>query len=80
MVVHALGKFMRGERLRMDTAQQKNGGQDKAAGSKQLAHAHCTSWVQLAPPVGSDLIVPNWSLQKPLSPVLPTVCGTPVTV
>ena len=40
--------------------------------------AHCKGTVQLVPPVGSALISPCWSMQKPRCPVLPTAWGTAV--
>ena len=40
--------------------------------------AHCRGRVQFVPPVGSALISPCWSMQKPRCPVLPTAWGTAV--
>jgi len=87
MVIHPLRKFMRRRLkrrgrglLRTQARRQQNGGNRKAAAIRQFRHPHCRGCVQLVPPAGSTLIVPNWSVQKARSPLLPTACGTAVSV
>src|ERR1035437_8451699 len=61
-------------------SRKQNGGQKHpAAAPEGDVRPHWMDWVQLVPPAGSALMVPNWSLQKPRSPVFPTVSGTAVT-
>ena len=90
MAVDALGQLVRAQRRTLTKRQvggsPQSGGQKRrgrkqaAAAPQERAHPH---WprvcVQLVPPAGSNLMVPTWSLQKPRSPVLPTVCGMAVT-
>src|ERR1039458_10726090 len=95
MAIDALGQLVRAQRRTLTKRQEdgspQSGGQKRrgrkrrgrkqaAAAPQERAHPH---WprvcVQLVPPAGSNLMVPTWSLQKPRSPVLPTVCGTTVT-
>jgi len=59
--------------------QYRGGQQQPAAVAERTVCLYCRFWVQLVPPAGSALMVPNWSLQKPRLPVWPTVCGTAVT-
>jgi hypothetical protein len=79
VAIDALGQVMRGLApllsAEAESAEQRGGqNQRRRAAKRSPSLQGC---VQLVPPAGSNLMVPNWSLQKPRSPVLPTVCGTP---
>jgi hypothetical protein len=65
MAIDALGHVLGGGRklLGMKADGEEREGQKPAAAPQESAPAHWTSWVQLVPPVGSYLMVPNWSLQ-----------------
>ena len=83
VAIDARCQDFRGRRslLSEENCGEEGGGQKKQGAAPYLTGpGHCRFWVQLVPPAGSYLMEPNWSLQKPRSPVLPTVCGTAVMV
>src|ERR1700719_535326 len=73
MVVDTTRQSLHIRRLRQQT---------KTAGAQQEPEdpaLHFAAVVQAVPPCGSIRTSPLSSVQNPLSPVLPTVCGTAVT-
>src|SRR5580692_9737788 len=77
-------RILREERMSGNAeAQAEQGGEETCwtePADQAVGKPHCPSCcVQLVPPAGSKVMVPASLPQNPRSPVLPTVCGTPVT-